>query len=129
MFLKAFYIAYIFLFSYVILCDFFPLDLSLIKYPHSTISPTEIVLIIWTGTFGVEEIRKVSYFQYIDNFFAFSLTIIYFLVFHEWKSTIQSQIEKLFQRPAELKHNFWRFIFLFGSYSTFYTWLRDLSGC
>lgn len=51
------------LYSYVILCDFFPLDKNPI-YDLSfnlAISVPEIVLIFWTATYGLEEMRQVNF--------------------------------------------------------------------
>lgn len=59
-FKKAFFIGFIFLFAYVILCDFYPLYVSELLHPMTTISIPEIVLIIWTSTYGMEEIRQVD---------------------------------------------------------------------
>ena len=73
--------AYLTLFSYVILCDF-----SQVKQPnyYSTskglvISIPEVVLIIWTITFGLDEIRQVNLF-YIFGFGPKFSTFTYFFV-------------------------------------------------
>lgn len=58
---KAFYLMFLFLFSYVIMCNFHPIDKQ--KFNETTLtlplSIPEIVLIIWVSTFFLEEIRKV----------------------------------------------------------------------
>ena len=57
---KAAYLLYLILFSYVILCDFYPLyQANELTSRGLAISIPEIVLIIWTFTFGLDEIRQV----------------------------------------------------------------------
>lgn len=59
------------LFSYVMLCDFYPMPVP--KYDNDTthlglsISIPEIVLIIWIIMFTVDEVRQV-YFEQITKF-------------------------------------------------------------
>lgn len=42
------------------LCDFYPLYISQTRYPSTSISIPEIALIIWAGTYGIEELRQVN---------------------------------------------------------------------
>jgi hypothetical protein len=48
------------LFAYVLLCDFFPVSQDPRNQHYgAVISIPEIFLIIWAGTYGIEEIRQV----------------------------------------------------------------------
>lgn len=51
---------FLLLFSYVLLCDFFPLNSPQKRLTHLglAISIPEVVLIIWVSTFFIEEVRK-----------------------------------------------------------------------
>ncbi len=60
-FLKIFYALFLMLFSYIMLCDFFPVatemkDLNL----GVGISVPEIILIIWIFLYTIDEIRQVN---------------------------------------------------------------------
>lgn len=50
------YLAFLIIFSYVLLCDFKPIT----EYPKSQISPLEILLIIWVFSFLVEKFHRVN---------------------------------------------------------------------
>jgi hypothetical protein len=59
--LKLFYILFLLLFSYVILCDFKEIDYSEIKDTDDLpITIYEIILTVWVFTFLVDEIRQVE---------------------------------------------------------------------
>jgi hypothetical protein len=59
--LKLFYILFLLLFSYVILCDFKEIDYSEIKDTGDLpITIYEIILTVWVFTFLVDEIRQVK---------------------------------------------------------------------
>ena len=53
---KILYLAFLILFSYVLLCDFKPIS----TYPNGFISPYEIVLMIWVFSFLIEKFHRVS---------------------------------------------------------------------
>ena len=58
---KLFYILFLLLFSYVILCDFKEIDYSEIKDINGLpITYYEIILTVWVFTFLVDEIRQVK---------------------------------------------------------------------
>jgi hypothetical protein len=64
--LKSFYILFLTLFSYVMLCDFYPVNNG---DPTTSlglaISIPEIVLIIWVATFAVDLFVKVHFFVFV----------------------------------------------------------------
>ena len=53
---------FLILFSYVLLCDFYPLTASgnPVTRLNIAISIPEVILIIWVITFALDEIREVS---------------------------------------------------------------------
>jgi hypothetical protein len=67
------------LFSYVILCDFFPVTAEgfpATRIESIKISLPELVLIIWTVTFAADEIRKVFHYILNKNFLNLNKKIV-----------------------------------------------------